>query len=188
MRGLPSIVHCSIARPYGGLQHGAVKLAISQQRHGRIGRDQRLQAATERAMLLLGRMALLALDHRPQHWNGTPTIDHAGHQDHTAASGGRAIAQDGQGQLRQSGQKRASKRQPARGGGDVLMLDEAPVARDQTFVLATADGGVAGEFIELDCCARTLPQISKVRVLRCCSAWLSARVCSTCASERLMVR
>jgi len=139
-----------VTRPYGGRQRGAVKLAIAEQRDGRSGRDQLLKAANERAMQLLGQMALLALDHRPQHGNGMPTIDQAGHQDHTAASGGRAIEQDGQGPVRQSGQQRARKRQPDGVGGAVRMFDEAPKARDQPFVRATADRGVAGEFIELD--------------------------------------
>jgi hypothetical protein len=116
------------------------------------------------------------------------TSPHAGHQDHTAASGRRTIQQDGQGQLRQSGQQRANKRQPQRVGADVLMFDEAPVARDQALVLTTADWGVAGEFVKLDMLRPTMPQISKVRVLRCCSAWQEAKVCSTCASARLMVR
>jgi hypothetical protein len=133
-----------------GGSSGAVKLAIAKQRDGRVGRDQFLEAANQRAMRCLGQMALFTLDHRPQQWNGTPAIDQAGHQDDTAASGSRAIEQDGQGQLRQSDQKRASKRQPQRVGADVRMFDEAPVARDQALVLPTADRGMAGEFVKLD--------------------------------------
>src|SRR5262249_59044695 len=62
---------------------------------------------------------------------------------------GRGIEQDGQGQLRQSLEQRTSKRQPEGVGSDVLVLDEASKARDQTFVLATTDRGMAGEFVEL---------------------------------------
>ena len=78
-------------------------------------------------------------------------IDHTGHQDHTAAPGGRAIQQDGQAAVcaspASSGRANGSQTASAR---DVLVLDPAPKARDQTFVLAPADRGVAGEFIELD--------------------------------------
>src|SRR5262249_20072999 len=133
----------------GSLQLGSIKLAIAKQCDGRIEWDQLLQTANERAMELLGQVALFAFDDRPQQWNGPPRIDHAGHQDDTAASGGRAIEQDGQGQLRQSLEQRTSKRQPEGVGSDVLVLDEASKARDQTFVLATTDRGMAGEFVEL---------------------------------------
>src|SRR5215207_6723149 len=78
------------------------------------------------------------------------TIDHTGHQHHTAASGSRAIQQDGQARLGQCLEQRASERQPQRLGGTVLMLNKAPVARDQTFVLAPTGGGRAGQFVELN--------------------------------------
>ena len=41
-----------VARADAGLQLGAVKLAIAKQRHGRLGRDQLLEAANQRAMQL----------------------------------------------------------------------------------------------------------------------------------------
>src|SRR5262249_4342419 len=122
-------------RPQGSLQLGSIKLAIAKQCEGRIEWDQLLPTANDRPNEVLGQVALFAFDDRPQQWNGPPRIDHAGHQDDTAASGLRAIEQDAQGQLRQSLEQRTSKRQPEGVGSDVLVLDEASKARDQTFVL-----------------------------------------------------
>lgn len=139
-----------VARPDAGLQLDTVKLAIAKHTHARIGWDQLLETVNEHNMHMLTQMALFACDDAPQQRNGPPTIDDAGHQDHTAAPSGRAIEQDGQGPLRQCAEQRARKRQPQGVGSDIFVLDEAPVARDQPFVLPTTDRGMAGQFVELD--------------------------------------
>src|SRR5829696_4632811 len=99
---------------------------------------------------MLWQMTLLAFDRCPKQRNSTSVIDHRSHQNDTAASSGRTIEQNGQRRFGQRGQYRASDWQPERFKRDILVLDLAAKACNQTFVLASANGRMAGEFVELD--------------------------------------